>query len=64
VQKPAPKPPDLPTIQAILFSSSHPSVVLNGIPYQEGETVRGMKILKIARDKVIVQRNGQTMELH
>jgi len=61
---PAPKPPELPTVQAILFSSSHPSVVLNGIPYQEGESVKGMKILKIARNKVIVEWNGETMELH
>jgi hypothetical protein len=66
VQYPAPAPRkagDEPKLQAILYSSSHHSVLLDGKSCEEGESVHGMHVLKIAPDKVTVEWQGQTKEL-
>jgi protein disulfide-isomerase len=54
---------DEPRLQAIFYSSSHPCVILEGQSCEEGDSVEGMRVLKIARDKVTVQWNGQTKDL-
>jgi thioredoxin-related protein len=66
VQQPAPppqKPDDEPKLQGILYSTSHSSVVLDGKTCEEGDAVHGMRVLKIARDKVTVEYQGQTAVL-
>jgi thioredoxin-related protein len=62
VQWPAPpprQPGDEPRLQGI-FYSSHPSIILEGKNCGEGDSVQGMRVLKIAPDKVTVEWNGQT----
>jgi thioredoxin-related protein len=62
IQQSAPppqKPGDEPKLQGILYSASHSSVVLDGKICEEGDTVHGMRVLKIARDKVTVEYQGQ-----
>jgi protein disulfide-isomerase len=61
---PPPKPPPDVKVQGILYSSIHSSAVLDGRTYEEGEYVQGMKILKIARDKVTVDWKGQMIDLY
>jgi thioredoxin-related protein len=66
VHSPAPviqKSDDEPKLQGILWSSSHPSVLLNGKNCKPGDSVSGMHVLKITRDKVTVEWKGQTTEL-
>jgi thioredoxin-related protein len=66
VQQPAPspqKPIDAPKLQGIVYSASHSSVLLDGKTCEEGDTVHGARVLKIARDKVTVEYQGQTMVL-
>jgi hypothetical protein len=61
---PAPRPPGAePRLQAILYSSLHSSVILEGKNCEVGDTVDGMRVVKIARDKVTVEWNGETKEL-
>jgi thioredoxin-related protein len=65
--KPAPPPPnpaDSIKVQAILYSTTHASVVVGGRTCEEGDYVAGMKVLKIYRNKILVEWNGQTQELH
>ena len=62
IPPPAPppqKPGDEPKLQGILYSASHPSVLLDGKICEEGDTVRGRRVLKIARDNVTVEYLGQ-----
>jgi len=62
IPPPAPppqKPGDEPKLQGILYSASHPSVLLDGKICEEGDTVRGRRLLKIARDNVTVEYLGQ-----
>ena len=54
---------EAPKLQGIFWSSSHPSVILQGKTCEEGDSVEGMRVLKIARDKVTVEWKGQTKEL-
>jgi thioredoxin-related protein len=61
--RPAYKPGDEPKLQGILYSASHSSVVLDGKVCEEGDTVRGMRVIKIAPDKVTVEYQGQTKVL-
>jgi len=66
VQWPAPPPRvagDEPRLQGIFYSSLHPSVILEGKSCAEGESVDGMRVLKIAPDKVTVEWNGKAKEL-
>ena len=66
VQWPAPparKAGDEPRLQGIFYSSSHPSVILEGKSCAEGDSVEGMRVLKIAPNKVTVEWNGQAKEL-
>jgi thioredoxin-related protein len=65
IQWPAPvarKAGDEPKLSAI-FYSSHPSILLDGQSCVVGESVDGIRILKIAPDKVTVECNGKTNEL-
>jgi protein disulfide-isomerase len=57
------KPGDEPKLQGIFWSSSHPSILLQGKNCEEGDSVEGMHVLKIARDKVTVEWKGKTEEL-
>jgi hypothetical protein len=52
-----------PRLQGIFWSSSHPLILLEGKNCVEGDSVNGMHVLKIARDKVTVEWQGQTKEL-
>jgi len=66
VQWPAPAPRitgDEPRLQGIFYSSSHPSIILEGKRCSEGDSVEGMRVLKIAPDKVTVEWNGTAKEL-
>jgi thiol-disulfide isomerase/thioredoxin len=56
-------PGDEPRLQGIFYSSSHPSIILEGKSCAEGDSVQGMHVLKIAPDKVTVEWNGQAKEL-
>ena len=63
---PAPPPHkagDEPRLQGILYSTSHATVVLDGQICEEGDSVEGMRVIKIARDKVTVEWQGQTKYL-
>jgi thiol-disulfide isomerase/thioredoxin len=62
IQQAAPppqKPGDDPKLQGILYSASHSSVVLDGKICEEGDIVRGSRIMKIERNKVTVEYQGQ-----
>jgi protein disulfide-isomerase len=52
-----------PRLQGILYSASHSSAVLNGKTCEEGDTVHGMRVLKIARDTVTVDLKGHVKVL-
>lgn len=56
--QPVRKPGDEPRLQGI-FYSSRPSIILEGKSCEEGDSVKGMTVLKIQRDAVTVQWNGQ-----
>jgi len=65
VQKPAPPqwPADAPRLQGIVYSATHPWIMLGGKTCEEGDTVQGIRVLKIARDNVTVEYQGQTKVL-
>ncbi len=66
VQWPAPpprQPGDEPRLQGIFYSASHPSIILEGNRCTVGDSVNGMRVLKIAPNKVTVEWNGQAKEL-
>jgi len=48
-----------PKLQGILYSASRSSIVLDGQACEAGETVHGMRIIKIARHEVTVEFKGQ-----
>ena len=52
-----------PRLQGIFYSTSHPSVVLEGKSCGEWDSVEGMRVLRIAPDHVTVQWNGTTEDL-
>jgi thioredoxin-related protein len=54
---------DEPRLQGIFWSSAHASVLLEGKSCEEGDSVGGMHVLKIARDKVTVEWQGKTKDL-
>ena len=68
---PAPAPPptphglpaSAPKLQGIVYSTKNASVILDGKQCEEGESVRGMKVLRIFRDHVAVEWEGRTNEL-
>jgi thiol-disulfide isomerase/thioredoxin len=66
VQWPAPpprQPGDEPKLQGIFYSASHASIILEGKSCSEGDSVDGMRVLKITRDKVTVEWKGQAKVL-
>jgi protein disulfide-isomerase len=65
---PAPAHPPLkadgePRLQGIFYSSTRPSVLMDGKICRPGDSIDGMRIIKIAPDKVTVEWKGQTKEL-
>lgn len=61
IPPPAPpprKPGDEPKLQGILYSASHSSAVLDGHTCEEGDTVSGVRVLKIEHDTVTVESQG------
>ncbi len=59
----AKRPDSQPKLTAILYSGAHSSIVLDGTPCQVGETVHGMRVVKIDRDEVTVEFQGRTKVL-
>jgi len=57
------KPGDEPRLQGIFYSSSHPRILLEGKNCEEGDSVDGMRVLKIAPGKVTVEWKGKIKEL-
>jgi len=60
--QPAPppqKPAYQPKLKAILYSSTHASVVLDDATCEEGDFAYGMRIVKISRNEVTVECDGQ-----
>ena len=53
-------PNEEPKLQGILYSASHSCVMIDGKTCEEGDTVHGMRVVKIARDRVTVEYKGQT----
>jgi protein disulfide-isomerase len=63
VQRPAPPlppPGEVPRLQGIVYSTSHATAVLNGETCEAGETINGARVLKIGRNTVTVEFQGQT----
>ena len=56
-------PVDAPKLQGIIYSQPKPSVILGGWQCAEGESVRGMRVVKILKDKVTVEWEGHMEEL-
>jgi thioredoxin-related protein len=52
-----------PKLQGVLYSPGHSAVVIDGKACEEGETVHGMRVIKIARHDVTVEFNGATKTL-
>ncbi|HEY3863522.1 MAG TPA: thioredoxin fold domain-containing protein [Verrucomicrobiae bacterium] len=66
VQRAAPPPPTPggePKLQGFVYSTKHSTAVLDGRICEEGESVHGMKVLKISRHEVTVEWQGQIKEL-
>ena len=65
VVAPPPKPafPEL-KLQGIVFRSRNSSVVINGKTLFEGDTTQGVKVLKVERQGVTVEFNGETKVLN
>jgi thioredoxin-related protein len=57
--RPIQKPGNEPQLQGILYSVSHSSVMLGGKTCEEGDSVHGMRVIKIAPDHVTVEYEGQ-----
>ena len=45
-------------LEGIMWDASQPLAVINGVILHEGETIRGKKILRIERDRVILGEDG------
>ncbi len=56
-------PETAPKLQALLFSKSRSSVILGGKLCAEGDTVEGMRVVKILQDRVMVEWEGRTAQL-
>jgi thioredoxin-related protein len=52
-----------PRLQGIFYSTTHPSALVNGKILGEGESVDGVRVVKIDRTKVTVETGGKTREL-
>src|SRR5581483_7527622 len=52
-----------PKLTAILYSGANSTIVLDGTTCQVGETVHGMRVVKIDRDEVTVEIQGRTKVL-
>lgn len=50
-------------VQAIYYRLKGPSVLINGRTVKQGEEIEGARVLKIDRNSVTVQANGQTRVL-
>ena len=62
VPPPAPAPPPL-KLQGIFYRLSNPTVLINGKTLGVGEMVSGARVLKIERQDVTVEREGQKIIL-
>jgi thioredoxin-related protein len=63
---PAPRPQNPggePKLQGIVYSSSHPTAMINGSICEVGDTVKGARVIKIERETVTVEYEGQTKVL-
>jgi hypothetical protein len=58
----APWPTPL-TLQAIIFSTTHPLALINGKSVGPGDTVAGVTVAKINRTSVMLQWDGHSREL-
>jgi thiol-disulfide isomerase/thioredoxin len=56
-------PADAPKLQGILYSPTKPAVILGGWQCAEGESVGGMRVIKIQKNKVTVEWEGRMEEL-
>jgi thiol-disulfide isomerase/thioredoxin len=56
-------PGDAPRLQALLYSRKHSTILLGGIQCGEGDSVGGMRVVKILPDRVKVEWQGRTEEL-
>lgn len=52
-----------PKLQGIFYKSAHATALVNGHTCAEGDSVSGMRVMKIERDRVTVEWNGKTEEL-
>jgi hypothetical protein len=50
------------TLQAIIYSKTHPTALINGQPVGPGDTVAGVVVAKIERTSVTLQWNGHSKE--
>ena len=50
-------------LQGVFFSRKNPSVLINGKNRSLGETIEGVRIIKIEQQKVTVEWNGETKTL-
>ena len=53
----------LPTLQSIICSGQHCSVILNGTVVGLGESVQGYKLIHITDNTVTLSRNGKKWQL-
>lgn len=52
-----------PKLGAIMYSAAHSSALIDGETCEEGDTVHGMRVVKITRDHVTLEYRGETIEL-
>ncbi|MGO8699569.1 MAG: hypothetical protein ACLQVY_17860 [Limisphaerales bacterium] len=50
------------TLQAIIYSKTHPTALINGKPVGPGDSVAGVVVAKIERTSVTLQWNGHSKE--
>ena len=50
-------------LQLIVWDESHPSAVINGKIVRSGDGVDGATVTQIDRNRVLLQRDGQEVEL-
>jgi thiol-disulfide isomerase/thioredoxin len=56
-------PANAPKLQGVFYSRSNPSIILGGKQCGEGDSVEGMRVVKILRNSVLVEWQGRTEEL-
>ncbi|MEO5802090.1 MAG: hypothetical protein ABIR24_01060 [Verrucomicrobiota bacterium] len=59
---PTPAPPAL-KLQGIFYRVSNPTAMINGRSVAVGDTISGGRVIKIDKEEVIVERNGETTVL-